>query len=79
MGQLTQQGLVPENLRADVHVDDYDLFAVLAAVNPRQKATGRQGTVDFVFCYRGRFCVNELIDATAGQFLMNFSDENPHD
>lgn len=42
MGQLAQQGLVPENLRATAHMDDYDLFDVLAAVTygvkPRTRA-----------------------------------------
>ena len=42
MGQLAQQGLVPENLRASAHMDDYDLFDVLAAVTygvkPRTRA-----------------------------------------
>lgn len=42
MGQLAQQGLVPENLRDSAHMDDYDLFDVLAAVTygvkPRTRA-----------------------------------------
>lgn len=42
MGQLAQQGLVPENLRASAHMDDYDLFDMLAAVTygvkPRTRA-----------------------------------------
>ena len=32
MAQLAAQGLLPENLRTAAHMDDYDLFDVLAAV-----------------------------------------------
>ena len=32
MAQLAAQGLLPENLRTAAHMDDYDLFDVIAAV-----------------------------------------------
>ena len=42
MEQLAAQGLIPENLRAAAHMDDYDLFDVLTAVTygvkPRTRA-----------------------------------------
>ncbi|HEV2452687.1 MAG TPA: DEAD/DEAH box helicase family protein [Verrucomicrobiae bacterium] len=41
MEQLAAQGLVPENLRANEHMDDYDLFDVIAAVAYRVKPKTR--------------------------------------